>query len=467
VSPSDDSGDGGRGIPTTTAALYTDAATGALHARRFRLVIVKGPDAGKELVFDAGTLIVGTNPDADLRLSDATVSRYHLELQIRSDGVKVTDLDSTNGTFHGGTRLGSVTLAGAARLRLGKHTELDVLPADEAVAIGPYQGDRFGEVLGSSQSMRSLFGLLARVSATEATVLLEGETGTGKEAIAEAIHRASPRADKPFIVVDCGAIPRELIASELFGHVRGAFTGATQAKEGLVEAADGGTLFLDEIGELALDLQPQLLRVLEKREVRRVGETRAARVDIRVIAATHRNLREQVKASAFREDLYFRLAVVKAVVPPLRSRREDIPLLAHEFAERLGRGGFSLPESLLGQLQAYDWPGNVRELRNMVEQALSLGEGRLPFPLAESASQPAAAASAGGPLADNRVLDLPFKEAKGRLVEAFEREYLTHLLARHRGNISRAAQEAGIDRNYVHRLVKKYGIPVVRGSEDE
>ncbi len=449
------------GTATATAALYTDAATGALHTRRYRVVIVKGADAGKEVSFDAGTLILGTNPDADLRLTDATVSRYHLELQLRSDGIKITDLDSTNGTFHGGTRLGSVTLTGAARLRLGKHTEIDVTPADEAVAIGPYQGDRFGEVLGTSPSMRALFGLLARVSPTEATVLLEGETGTGKEAIAEAIHRASPRADKPFIVVDCGAIPRELIASELFGHVRGAFTGATQAKEGLVEAADGGTLFLDEIGELALDLQPQLLRVLEKREVRRVGETRAARVDIRVIAATHRNLREQVKAAAFREDLYFRLAVVRAVVPPLRSRREDIPLLAHEFAERLGRGGFALPGPLLHQLEAYDWPGNVRELRNVVEQALSLGEGRLPFPSADDAAPPPPAPPAAFGAPDS-VLDLPFKEAKGRLVEAFEREYLTHLLARHRGNISRAAQEAGIDRNYVHRLVKKYGIPVDR-----
>jgi DNA-binding NtrC family response regulator len=447
---------------TATAHLYTDAATGALHARRYRLTVAKGPDAGRHVVVDAGTLIVGTHADADLRLTDTTVSRYHLELQIRSDGIKVTDLESTNGTFHGGTRVGSVILTGAARLRLGKTTEVDVTPEDEAVAIAPYQGDRFGDVLGGSAPMRALFGLLARVSATDATVLLEGETGTGKEAIAEAIHRASPRASRPFVVVDCGAIPRDLIASELFGHVRGAFTGATQAKEGLVESADGGTLFLDEIGELAVDLQPQLLRVLEKRELRRVGETRAVKVDIRVIAATHRNLRDLVKAGAFREDLFFRLAVVRAVVPPLRDRREDIPLLAHNFAGQLGRGGFALPETLLDQLRRHDWPGNVRELRNVVEQALSLGDDRLPFLVPAAGAPPAP--SAPPPAA---VLDLPFKEAKGKLVESFEREYLTHLLAKHRGNISRAATEAGIDRNYVHRLVKKYSIPVPRSPDSD
>jgi len=328
-------------------------------------------------------------------------------------------------------------------------------------------------VLGQSAPMRALFALLSRVSASEATVMLEGETGTGKEAIAEAIHLHSTRADRPFIVVDCGAIPRDLIASELFGHVRGAFTGASQNKQGLVEAADSGTLFLDEIGELALDLQPQLLRVLEKREVRKVGETRPQKVDIRVIAATHRDLRKMVKEGTFREDLYFRLAVVRATVPPLRLRRDDIRLLAHAFAEQLGRGGFALPERLERELAAYDWPGNVRELRNVVEQALSLGESHMPSyagssgdHLAGDPDEPGAGgpdparASSGGTPAE--VLDLPFKEAKGRLVEEFEREYLTHLLAKHKGNVSRAAQEAGIDRNYIHRLVKKYGIPVVR-----
>jgi transcriptional regulator with GAF, ATPase, and Fis domain len=451
------------GIPT--AHLYTDAATGALKVRRYRIAVTRGPDAGTETALEGGTLMVGTHQNNDIRLSDSTVSRYHLEIQLRNEGLKVTDLDSTNGTFHAGTRLGSVILNGAARLRIGKNTELDISPDDEAVEIAPFAGDRFSDVIGASPAMRALFALLDRVAPTNATVLLEGETGTGKEAIAEALHRASPRAEKAFMVVDCGAMPHDLIASELFGHVRGAFTGATATKEGLIEAADAGTVFLDEIGEMPLDLQPQLLRVLEKHEVRRVGETRAHKVDIRVIAATHRDLRKLVQEGKFREDLYFRLAVVRAVVPPLRERREDIPLLAYHFAERLGRGGFALPEGLIRDLQAYDWPGNVRELRNVVEHALSLGEDRIPALTPPSLKPPVGLGAATPPATSQKVLDMPFKEAKGLLVESFEREYLTHLLAKHRGNISRAAHEAGIDRNYIHRLVKKYGIPVIRGSE--
>jgi transcriptional regulator with GAF, ATPase, and Fis domain len=458
------------GVPT--ANLYTDAATGALKERRIKLVVSKGPDAGIDRVVESGTHIVGTHPNCDVRLTDPTVSRYHLELQLLADGVKVTDLQSTNGTMHGGTKLGTVVVTGPARLRLGKNTEIDLVPADEEVTLPPYAGDRFGNVLGASAPMRALFAVLQRVAPTEATVLIEGETGTGKEVIAEAIHKQSSRAEKPFVVVDCGAIPREIIASELFGHVRGAFTGAVNPKEGLVEAADGGTLFLDEIGELALDLQPQLLRVLEKREVRKVGDVKAQKVDIRVIAATNRDLRKMVKDGTFREDLYFRLAVVRATVPPLRERRDDIRVLAHAFAEQMGRGGFALPERLEQQLVAYDWPGNVRELRNVVEQALSLGDGVMSS-MAHGGG--AVAAVTAGPLGGGGVggggapgitaqdvLDLPFKEAKGRLVEEFEREYLTALLARHKGNVSRAAQEAGIDRNYIHRLVKKYGIPVNR-----
>jgi DNA-binding NtrC family response regulator len=262
------------------------------------------------------------------------------------------------------------------------------------------------------------------------------------------------------VVVDCGSIPHELIASELFGHARGSYTGATSDKRGLIETASGGTLFLDEIGELALDLQPQLLRVLDKRQVRRVGETAPVDVDIRVVAATHRDLRAMVKAGQFREDLYYRLAVVRCEIPPLRERLDDLPALARHFAEEMGRSGFELSAALLDQLSRHDWPGNVRELRNVVERALSLGSTGLAVDAGEGGAAARAPAAGVAPPAD--VLDLPFKEAKAALIEGFEREYLIHLLARHRGNISRAAAEAGIDRNYIHRLVKKYGIDVER-----
>ncbi|HET7504311.1 MAG TPA: sigma 54-interacting transcriptional regulator [Kofleriaceae bacterium] len=458
-------------VPTQ---LLTDDASGMLVERRYRLRVVAGPDQGKEHALEDGTTMVGTHADNDLVLSDATVSRYHLEIRVRRDGIEVRDLDTTNGTKHGGVRIGQVILVGPARLRLGKHTELDVEPLDQGVVLDEWAGDRFGDVLGATPPMRRLFALLAKAATTEATILLQGETGTGKEAIAEAVHHMSRRAQGPFVVVDCGSIPHELIGSELFGHTRGSFTGAASDKTGLIEAANRGTLFLDEIGELALDLQPQLLRVLDRRQVRRVGETHATDVDIRVIAATHRDLRAMVRAGQFREDLYYRLAVVAAQVPPLRDRKADIPALATWFAERMGRGAFALSPSLLELLERHDWPGNVRELRNVVERALSLGAAALadlgsaglPAVDAEPAEPepseaPARRPGTGAPAGD--VLDLPFKEAKAALVESFERDYLTALLARHRGNISRAASEAGIDRNYIHRLVKKYNIPVERG----
>ena len=444
-----------------TATLFTNGATGELTERSYRIRVVAGPDAGAEAVIELGTLMVGTHPNNDLVLTDDTVSRYHLELQHRETGLRVQDLSTTNGTFHGDTRLGEIIVQGISRLRLGKTTQLEISPIDKSVDLGTFPGNRFGTAVGASAAMLDLFSLLERVAPTDATLLLEGETGTGKEVIASSVHQKSSRSDRPFVVVDCGAIPSNLIASELFGHVRGAFTGASADKEGLIRAADGGTLFLDEIGELALDLQPQLLRALEKREVRPVGDSRVYEVDIRVIAATNRNLKDMVREGTFREDLYYRLAVVRAVVPPLRERVDDIPLLAHAFADKMA-ADYQLSPALLEELKAHSWPGNVRELRNVVERALSLGATGLPASALVTAVPPEEGSEPRlGHSSD--VLDLPFKEAKGQLIESFERDYLDHLLKKHRGNISRAAADAGIDRNYIHRLVKKYGIVVERG----
>jgi DNA-binding NtrC family response regulator len=457
-------------VSSVHTQLLTDDASGLLLERSFRLRVVAGPDQGKEHMLDEGTTMVGTHADNDLVLTDATVSRYHLEIRVRREGIEVRDLDTTNGTKHGGARVGQVVITGASRLRLGKHTEIDVEPVDQSVQLSEWPTDRFGEVLGASEPMKRLFSLLAKAAPTEATILLQGETGTGKEAIAESVHQASRRAKGPFIVVDCGSIPHELIASELFGHAKGSFTGANVDKQGLIEAANKGTLFLDEIGELALDLQPQLLRVLDRRQVRRVGETQSVDVDIRVIAATHRDLRAMVRAGTFREDLYYRLAVVATQVPPLRDRKSDIPALATWFAERMGRGSFAQSPALLEQLQRHDWPGNVRELRNVVERALSLGTSSLADLGGDARAPSASDSNPSLPAGDDGVkrgsnpdvLELPFKEAKAALVETFERDYLSALLARHHGNISRAAAEAGIDRNYIHRLVKKYNLEVDR-----
>jgi DNA-binding NtrC family response regulator len=274
--------------------------------------------------------------------------------------------------------------------------------------------------------------------------MLEEETGAGKELAARGLHDASPRAKAPFVVVDCSAANPNLLLSELFGHTAGAFTGAEKERTGLIESANGGTLFLDEIGELPVDLQPQLLRVLERHEVRRIGESAPRAVDFRLVCATNRDLEEEVRTSRFRSDLWYRIAVVRVRLPPLRERRDDIALLIKSILARSkSTGAFEPSRDILGAMMAYDWPGNVRELRNVVSAACTCPReprwrGRRP----------------GAP---RKVLDLPFKEAKAALVEGFERDYLVALLARHKGNISRAA-EAGIDRNYVHRLMKKHGI---------
>jgi transcriptional regulator with GAF, ATPase, and Fis domain len=328
---------------------------------------------------------------------------------------------------------------GKTSLRISAHEQNLGRPAGAA---------SLGKALGASPAMRQMFGVLERVAPTDSTVVLLGETGTGKEVLAEAIHQASKRKDKKLVVFDCGAVTPSLVESELFGHVKGSFTGAVADRLGAFAEADGGSLFLDEIGELPLDLQPKLLRALESGTVKRLGEDRPRRVDVRIIAATHRDLEAEVEQKRFRGDLYFRLAVVQVRVPPLRERIEDLPLLAHHFVRAMGRGDYQLSPALLERLAAYHWPGNVRELRNVIERALAGGDVEaLPDSKLRGARGPAQA-----------ITDLPFKEAKEKLVESFTKDYLSALLKQCEGNISQAARTAGINRNYVQRLCVKYGL---------
>jgi two-component system, NtrC family, response regulator GlrR len=315
--------------------------------------------------------------------------------------------------------------------------------------------EHFGRMVGRSSAMQSVFDVLGKASPSDATILLEGETGTGKEVSAEAIHRGSPRRDKPFLVVDCGAMPPQLLESELFGHERGAFTGAVSSRQGVFEAAAGGTVFLDEIGELSIDLQPKLLRVLERREVRRVGTNNHVPVNVRLIAATNRSLREQVAGHKFRSDLYYRLAVVEVKLPPLRERLPDLPLLVEHIVRNLGTVDEPTLATVrsaqfLGALTEHNWPGNIRELRNYLERCVALRD----FAPPRSAST---AVSAPGPEGAVNI-GQPLREAREAWVGAFERRYLEELLRQHENRVSSAARAAGVDRIYFYRLLWKHGL---------
>ena len=339
-------------------------------------LVIKGPDRGEQVHLSTKPVTFGSAPACDLVLTDKTVSRRHAMALLEGDEVLVRDLGSTNGSFIQGSRFKEITVGFGAEIKLGR-TVIKFLPDEEAVEPAEAETDTFGQLVGRDTKMRRMFALLEDISPNDATVLIEGETGTGKELIAEEIHNHSRRANGPFVVFDCGAVPRELIESMLFGHVKGSFTGAVQDRKGAFAEAHGGTIFLDEIGEMAIDLQPSLLRVLDKRAVRKVGANTYEKVDVRVVAATNRDLRAEVAKKAFREDLYYRLAVIRVHLPPLRERGYDIPLLIEHFVKTFGgtRGLRITPEDM-PRLKAYAWPGNVRELRNVIERACVLVQGR-------------------------------------------------------------------------------------------
>jgi transcriptional regulator with GAF, ATPase, and Fis domain len=423
------------------------------------VIVVTGKARGRRIDISE-RLRIGKARDNDLVLPDDTVSRYHCELERGPNWIKLRDLDSTNHTRIGRSTIQEATVEPGTTFTVGD-VDLMLRAEPERIQVLPSEQPFFGDVIGPSLAMRNIFGVLERIARTDASVLLEGETGTGKDVLARAIHNQSPRAKEPFIVVDCGAISYNLIESELFGHERGAFTGAVNSRAGAFELAGRGTLFLDEVGELPIDVQPKLLRVLESGEYRRVGGNRPGQSEARIVAATKRNLKKEVERGKFREDLYFRLAVVPITVPSLRSRREDIPALVNHFLAVAKKrdpfaGEIHLSPDTIAGLSAHDWPGTVRELRNILDRALYIATASgdselrlvdLPMPASGSTNVPSAFDPARS-----------YRETRAEFEGDFERRYVSWLLDRHSGNISAAARSAKMDRKYLYDLARKHGL---------
>jgi two-component system, NtrC family, response regulator GlrR len=422
---------------------------------RFRVSVVRGVDAPAACESSGVELTIGTADGNDLQLTDPAVSRHHCVLAVTPHGVELRDLDSTNGTTLAGFRVTAAYVTHGALIGCGETVlRIELLPDRLSASVS--HADRFGPVLGRSLAMRRLFAIAAQVAPSEATVLIEGETGTGKGLLAEAIHAASRRAQGPFVTVDCAAMPPQLMESELFGHEAGAFTGARNRRIGLFESAAGGTLLLDEIGELPLELQPKLLRAIERREVRRIGSTTRIVCDVRIIAATNRDLRREVNRGAFRSDLWYRLNTVRLAIPPLRERRDDIPLLVAHFFEQMAPDPAARPPSdLIAKLLRADWRGNIRELANAVERALFTSDPAMVEELLDGSADHGFDAS------------LSFRAAKERATADWEQRYLTQLLARHDGNVSRAARAARMDRSHLHGLLRRHGLIQPGGRTDE
>ena len=448
-----------------TQLLEMEETRDVVSLRKCQLRVIAGPDEKKKFDLNQKSTRIGKKEDNDVVLLDNTVSRHHIAIEMTSDAFLLKDLGSTNGTYINDLKVKEAYLTPGDVIKIG-NSEIEFVAFDERVRMEPSPHHEFGELVGKSRKMRQIFSLLEKVSPTLATVIIEGETGTGKELVARAIHNASNRKDKPFIVFDCSAVAPSLIESELFGHEKGAFTGAIKQRKGAFEAAYGGTVFLDEIGELNLELQPKLLRALEQREIKRVGSTEKIDLDVRIICATNRDLRQEVDEGRFREDLYYRLSVVKVHLPPLRERPEDLPLIIQKFLEkgrfnRLPDGSLKITrveDDALKMLQRYQWPGNVRELANVIERVVSMADGHTidanslnyVFQEIEHMVEPT----------EKMTIDtsLPFKEAKQKIVEFFERDYLEGLLQRNNYNVSRASREAKIDRKHLRNLLKKYNI---------
>jgi DNA-binding NtrC family response regulator len=437
----------------------TNVVSSRAHVGVALLRVVDGPDRGLEIELPRAGVVIGTDKACDVVLKDPFASRRHCSIAPHAQGFAITDLGSSNGTIIDGVAIGKVVAPPGVALRIGK-TLIQLMPADEVIDIPPSTKSQFGGLYGDSVAMRQVFAILERASKSNAPVLMLGESGTGKELMARGIHDASPRANGPFVVFDCGASTETLIESDLFGHTKGAFTGAAADRVGAFAAADGGTLFLDEIGDLPVHLQPKLLRMLEAGEVIPLGGRKSAHYDVRIVAATHRDVFGEVARGGFRGDLYYRLAVVEVHVPPLRQRTGDLKRLIQMFLEKAGAPNLAadVGGAALEKLERYHWPGNVRELRNVITRAVALAGPDDDFQSLPFVLRPTVAA----PEEISFKADRPFHEAKDEIVDRFEREYLTDLVQRANGNLSQAARIAGVERKFLYKLLERAGL---RGAD--
>jgi DNA-binding NtrC family response regulator len=415
--------------------------------------IAKAPD-GTKFTIEVDSLIIGRDPGANMVLTDPEVSALHCELRAVSEGILVKDLGSTNGTFLGPVRVREAIIATTSELTVGRSKVIVEPQAKRRVDVG--FSDRFGPLVGSSPRMRRVFGVLEKVADTALSVLIFGETGTGKELVAKAIHEGSERKGGPFVVVDCGSIPPTLAESILFGHEKGSFTGATERRKGALAEADRGTLFLDELGELPLELQPKLLRALSEKQVKRVGGSTFEPIEVRVLAATRKDLGSEMNAGRFRSDLFFRIAQVRVELPALRERLSDLPLLVQDVCQRVGRPehATTVLAWIEQRMASHDWPGNVRELVNVASVAATLADepGAIDDVLMLARDEAGVDGLGGGH--DGTA----FSRSKRAAITAFEREYFTSLAKRCKGNVSEMARQSGMERHHVRAYLRKHRI---------
>ncbi len=423
--------------------------------RQFALDVLAGPDQGRRVTKDTLPISIGSAMDADLRLIDHYVSRRHCRIVEAENGSFVLlDEESRNGTFVNGVQIFQIAFEPGTEMQVGR-TRIRFGFDEPADSLASATLESFGELVGASHPMHVAFGSLRGVAPTSLTCLLLGETGTGKELAARGIHAHSHRAGGPFIVIDCGAVSEPLIEDKLFGHERGAFTGALKDAGGAFEGASGGTIFLDEVGELPLALQPKLLRVLERREIVRLGSHEAISVDVRVIAATHRDLPSLAAEGGFRQDLYYRLAEATLWLPPLRTRAEDIASLARHLLDRAGGPPVVLHPDAVAVLKRHSWPGNVRELRNVLRRAAAMASaGSISAELLDDLIGPTKTGFVSESVDTTRKFsNLPIAEAR----DEHRKEYVKQLLELFGDDHAAVARQMGVHIKYARRLMRKYG----------